>query len=238
MAAVAKIDPPQVPATRTAPTPMDLLTQAVANGNLELAEKLMGLQERWERNQNRKAFDNALAEAKKELPIIVKDNQVSFGTTNYKYEDLASISKAIDSILAKHGLSYRFRSKGEPGTIIVTCILSHRDGHSEENSLPGPVDTSGGKNAIQGIGSSCTYLSRYTLKMSLGLAASKDDDANSINLDKITDQQFEDLISLADEVGADKIKFAKYMKIASLADLPASKINEAVAALESKRKAK
>jgi hypothetical protein len=240
MSAVAKIDP-QVPATRS-PTPMDLLTQAVASGNLELAEKLMGLQERWERNQARKAFDNAMAEAKAEMPIIIKDQTVDFssqkGRTNYKYEDMAGLARQVDPILSKHGLSYRYRTVSDSSSMTVICIVFHRDGHSEENSLTAPNDLSGNKNAIQAIGSTQTYLQRYTLKAALGLAASKDDDANSVIVDKIGDQQLADLISLATEVGADEKKFCNYMKISRLSDLPASRVSEAVAALESKRKTK
>jgi hypothetical protein len=236
-AAVAKIEP-QLPQTH-APTPMDLLMQAVSGGNIELAEKLMGLQERWERNQARKAFDNAIASAKSTMPVIVKNRDVNFGQgkTSYKFEDLATIAKAVDPILAEHGLSYRFRTNSEATGVTVTCIVSHRDGHSEENSLTAGFDTSGSKNAIQALGSAVTYLQRYTLKAALGLASSTDDDGQG-SVDKITDQQLADLISLADEVTADKVKFCKYMKVNSLADLPASKLNEAVAALEAKRKPK
>ena len=80
--------------------------------------------------------------------------------------------------MAAHGLSYRFRTI-QDGAIKVTCILSHKSGHSEENTLSGPADASGSKNAIQAIGSTLTYLQRYTLTQALGLAASDDDDGRS-----------------------------------------------------------
>jgi tRNA(Glu) U13 pseudouridine synthase TruD len=77
MGALAK-QPERLPeVTRT---PMELLNQAVMSGNIELAEKLMGLQERYEQNQARKAFDNAMAQAKAEMPIIVKDQTVDFSS--------------------------------------------------------------------------------------------------------------------------------------------------------------
>jgi hypothetical protein len=243
MSAVAKIDP-HVPATRS-PTPMDLLTQAVASGNLELAEKLMGLQERWERNQARKAFDNAMAEAKSEMPIIIKDQTVDFssqkGRTNYKYEDMAGLARQVDPILSKHGLSYRYRTSSDKESMTVTCIVSHRDGHSEENSLTAPNDLSGNKNAIQAIGSTQTYLQRYTLKAALGLAASKDDDAKSADVELISDEQAEEIKKLAETIGP-KIGtveglykgFFKKFKVEKIGDIPAKEYKNAIAALKGK----
>jgi hypothetical protein len=223
-------------------TPMAMLAKAVEGGaDIDVLEKLMGLSERWEANQARKAFDNAMSAAKAEIPVILKNRVVDFtsqkGRTHYRHEDLAEIARTVSPILAKHGLSYRYRTTSnlnEPVT--VTCIVSHRDGHFEENTLSAGRDESGNKNSIQAVGSTLTYLQRMTLKAALGLAASDDDDGAAISTgDKITDQQRTALVDLADEVGADKVAFCKYMKIASLADLPTKDFNRAVAALNKKR---
>jgi hypothetical protein len=166
-------------------TPMEILSSAVDGGaDVGTLEKLLDLQQRWERGEARKAFDAAMAEAKASMPAIIKGREVDFttdkGRTNYRYEDLGSIAAAINPILAQHGLSYRFRTESPPNApISVTCIISHRLGHSEENTLSAPRDDSGRKNAIQAIGSAVTYLQRYTLKAALGLAASNDDDGRA-----------------------------------------------------------
>lgn len=166
--------------------PMDLLQRAVASGaSVEVWEKLMGLQERWDANRARKAFDEALAAFKSNVPPIVKDRQVDFttnrGRTSYRYEDLDTIAKAVDKPLSAVGLSYRWRTKSDaPNSVTVTCIVSHRDGYSEENSLSAGHDGSGNKNSIQALGSVVTYLSRYTLKAALGLTASEDDDGQAV----------------------------------------------------------
>ena len=118
----------------------------------------------------------------------------------------------------------------------MTCVLAHRDGHSEEPSLAAGRDESGNKNSIQAIGSTVTYLQRMTLKAALGLAASeRDDDAKSATSNVITDEQREQLDRLIDEVGADVDKFLAYFKIGFLADLPAAQFNRAVQSLEAKR---
>src|SRR6185312_5675879 len=161
---------------------------------------------------------------------------VSYNATSYNHEDMAEIARTVDPILAKHGLSYRFRTLSDAATVTVTCIISHRDGHSEENSLSAAHDTSGSKNKIQAVGSAITYLQRYTLKAALGLAASADDDGKTaIADDPIDEKQLTVLIDLADEVGADKAKFCKYLKISALAELPMTRFSEAKAALEAKR---
>lgn len=223
-------------------TPMDMLNKAVAQGaDINVLEKLMGLQERWEANQARKAFDEAMAAAKAEIPTIVKNREVDFtsskGRTNYRHEDLAEIARTVDPILSRHGLSYRFRvtsNVNEP--VSVTCILSHRAGHSEETTLSAGRDDSGNKNSIQAVGSAITYLQRYTLKAALGLAAASDDDGNATDEpDYISGDQLAKIIDLAEAVGADKEKFCRYLKVGSLAEIPAGKFDHAVKLLEAKR---
>jgi hypothetical protein len=137
----------------TAVTPMDMIDRALmSNATPETLERLLALQERWEASQARKAFDEAMSEAKAEIPVISKNRVVDFtsskGRTHYKHEDLAEIARTVNPILGKHGLSYRFRTSsaaGEP--VSVTCIVSHRLGYFEENTLTGPPDESGNKNA-------------------------------------------------------------------------------------------
>jgi hypothetical protein len=222
----------------TALTPMAMLDRAVAQGaNIETLDKLMGLQERWEANLARKAFDAAIAAAKAELPIIIKTQEKTGAGGTYRYEDLAAIAKQVDPILAKHGLSYRFRTESN-GVVKVTCIISHRDGHSEENSLSSQPDTTGSKNAIQAIGSAVTYLQRYSLKAALGLAASKDDDSSSGGGDLISDEQAEELAKEITAVGADYNKFLQYMGAEALTEIRVKDLQKAKAALASKRKAK
>lgn len=170
------------PRQQYALTPMAILNNAVDGGaDVATLTQLLTLQERWEKNEARKAFDAAMSDAKANMPKITKGREVDFThngkRTNYRYEDLASIAETINPVLSEHGLSYRFRTESPPNApISVTCIISHRLGHSEENTLSAPRDEGAGKNSLQAIGSAVTYLQRYTLKAGLGLAASYDDD--------------------------------------------------------------
>lgn len=226
-------------------TPMYMLDKALASGaDISVLEKLMALQERWQANQARQAFDAAIAAAKAKIPIIVKNRTVDFtsskGRTHYKHEDLAEVARTVAPILGSHGLSYRFRSSSNPGEpVTVTCIISHRDGHFEENTLSAGRDESGNKNSIQAVGSTLTYLQRMTLKASLGLAASDDDDganADAVTTKHISGDQLRQVVDLCDEVDADKEKFCKYLKVGSLAEIPSDQFSYAVSLLEAKRK--
>ena len=238
---IVKMPQAQVPASVT---PMDMIDRAISSGaSVEALEKLMVLQERWEANQGRKAFDGAIADAKSEIPPIIKNRQVDFtsqkGRTSYRHEDLAQIAATVDPILSKHGLSYRFRTHQDGQVVTVTCILSHRDGYSEETTLSSAADQSGNKNHIQAIGSAATYLQRYTLKMALGLAASNDDDGKTsetqghINVD-----QFVTLQNLMEKSGADEAKFLQFIGVERIEDMNMRQFDTAVSALRKKIAAK
>lgn len=221
-------------------TPMEMLNRAVMSGATpETLERLLALQERWEASQARKAFDEAIAAARAEIPPIKKNREVSFGAgkTAYKHEDMAEIERTILAILSKHGINYRFRTTVADKMIIVTCVLS-RGGYREENSLPGPADTSGSKNALQAIGSAVTYLQRYTLKAALGLSASEDDDAvagadlRSSDDFFVTPEQIAELERLIKLTGRPVDRFCMKYRIDALSKLPASSYDEAVTFLE------
>jgi hypothetical protein len=224
-------------------TPLDMLNRAVlAGADIAMIEKLMALHERWDANQARKAYDNAMAAAKAEIPNISKNREVDFispkGRTHYRHEDLGEIAKAVNPVLARHGLFYRFRTSSpvnEP--ITVTCVVSHRDGYFEENTLCAGRDDSGNKNAIQAIGSTVTYLQRMTLKAALGLAASNDDDGKAAgDGEKITAQQAEEIADKCAAVadGFDT-SFCNYFGIDQISDLAAKDYQRAIIAIGKKK---
>jgi len=162
-------------------TPMVLLQQAVAQGvDTDKLAALMDLQERWEKNEARKAFVVALNAFKANPPVIEKAKQVSFqtskGKTEYKHATLDKVSAIIGAALAKHGISHRWEvEQPEGGRIKVTCVLTHALGHSERVPMESKADDSGGKNSIQAVGSAVTYLQRYTLLAASGMATTDQD---------------------------------------------------------------
>lgn len=232
------------------PTPMAMLSLAVERGaNMDVIEKMMGLQERWEAGEARKAFDEAIASAKAKIPPIVKDRKVAYGEGNkavsYSHEDLAGIAKIIDPILSANGLSYRYRVASDLNQPIrVTCIIAHRLGHSEETTLTAGADNSGSKNSIQAIGSTISYLQRYTLKAALGLAAAADDDGKAADTPAATSEtslisaaEVAELEQLIKDAGTTVEKFCAYGKVEKLADIQSRHFAEAKRILMTKKAA-
>lgn len=200
------------------------------NSDLAKLERMLEMKFQLEERESRRAFDQAIASAKSEIPPILKTGEVDYinnkgQRTNFKHETLDGIAKIVDPILSQNGLSYRFRSEQKEGALHVTCIVAHRDGHSEETTLQGAPDTSGSKNAYQAVGSAATYLQRYTLKLALGLSAAKDDDASAATpgSDPITEEQFRELQDMIERIGVDESILLTAEKIQSLELLPAAK---------------
>jgi hypothetical protein len=214
-----------IPANRGVLVPMDMLSRAVESGaSLDMVEKLMGLQERWEKNQARKAFDEAISAAKADIPPIERTGK---GHNDKRYATFAAIATVVDPILSQHGLSYRFRT-AQSERISVTCILSHKAGHYEETTLAGPPDASGSKNAIQAIGSTLTYLQRYSLIQMLGLAAADDDDGKTAAVEQYTPpegsisaEQVANIRSALDAKNCSEKAFLQWAKQKRIESIPA-----------------
>lgn len=178
MSALAQIQETPLAATSVT-TPVDLLRMAVQSGaDLDKLERLMVLQERWEKSEAAKQYNAAFAAFKAEAVKIVRDKSISAGPLNgKKYASLQAVIEAITPALTAHGLSASWKlTKDEPGWLEVTCVLKHVGGHSESVSMGGPPDAGGAKNAIQARASTVSYLERYTLKAICGVSEQDDDD--------------------------------------------------------------
>jgi len=228
MSAIEKIHEIQM---QPAATPAHLLQMAVSQGaNLDQLEKLMQLQERWEANEARKAFVAAMALFKSEPILVSKSKTVDFttqkGRTHYTHATLADVVDSAVSGMGKHGLSHRWDVEQVDGQITVTCAITHQMGHTETVRMSSRPDETGNKNAIQQIGSTVTYLQRYTLMSALGLAACdmQEDDGRgtSRQVETLNDEQQAQLQDLIDANGRDKSKFLQWAKVESLSDIPAS----------------
>ena len=183
---VVDITPKNQPAALVVMSPGQLVSQLMQQGgsmDLSAMERLMGLQERWDANEAKKAYHQAMAAFKQNPPTIYKDKHVSFSTqkgqTDYHHATIGNVVKQIVAALAEHDLSHSWTTEQrEGGQVAVTCTITHKLGHSESVTLQAGRDESGGKNSIQALGSAITYLQRYTLLAITGLAVEdgSDDD--------------------------------------------------------------
>lgn len=234
----------------TALTPMQMAYQLIARGaDLGSVKEFLTMSKELAADEARREFEQAVANAKAEIPVIQKNRHVGFTSrkegaakTDYWHEDFAQVARTVDPILSKFGLSYRFEADQEGAQLSVTCILAHRAGHSTRTTLKAGNDVSGNKNPIQGVGSTATFLQRYTLKLALGLSASKDDDAKSATETSgvISEDQVDELQSLIDKAVAAKggdraawlTAFLDYMKVDALLEIPIKDFGKAKAEIE------
>lgn len=196
-------------ASAPAVTPAQMLSMAVEQGaDLDKLEKLMELQDRWEASQAKKAYVVAMSEFRRECPTIEKTRSGH----NTKYAGLSESIDQIKSLLAQCGLSHSWRTEQSDALVKVTCTVTHIEGHSENTSLSGAPDTSGSKNSIQAIGSTVSYLQRYTLFAILGLASQEMDTDGQMDTPPDAIEQIQSAANMEELQARFKVLWGKYPK--------------------------
>ena len=153
-----------------------LVQQADGKIDVDKLEALLKVQMQWEANEAKKAYVVAMSAFKETPPEILKDKTVGYKDVKYSHASLHNVTSNINKALSEHGLTASWVTSQDNGSIRVTCKITHIMGHSEETCLSAPPDNTGSKNAIQAIGSTVTYLQRYTLLALTGLATYDQDD--------------------------------------------------------------
>lgn len=168
----------------TTATPLSLIAAAIdKNLDTDKLEKLMQLQERWQANEARMAYGEAMAACQAEMPPIIKDKHNS--QTNSDYASYEGLNRTIKPIYTKHGFSLSFGelSSTEKG-VTVWADCRHSQGHCERFTIFMPMDGVGIKGnpmmtAIHAKGSTMSYAKRNLAKMVFNLAeAGEDQDGN------------------------------------------------------------
>lgn len=157
---------------------MELIDKALTQGaNADVVGKMLDHYERWQKMQAKQAFDTAMQNLRAVMPKIVKKRTAKVATKSggeytYPFANLEDCCETLDPHLLANGFSYTWDSpQGSEKGIFVTCILRHKDGHSESATIgPAPMDNSGGKNPVQAVGSTMWYLERYSFCAVLGIA--------------------------------------------------------------------
>ena len=223
----------------TPTTPMAMIAQAVANGApVETMERLLAMQERWEANEARKAYVEAMSRFKASDLSIHKNKPVSAGQAKFSHATLDNVCDVLVPSLAAVGISHNWHTEqADGGQIRVSCILTHVAGHSERTTLQASPDTSGSKNAVQAIGSTVTYLQRYTLLAATGCATTdQDNDGRSNSPIFLSESDLRILRDGLDKAGADIVAFCKYLEVDALTHIPQHMKKKAFGAMEAKRR--
>lgn len=147
------------------------------DADIEKLSKMLDMQERVLDRNAKQAFTADLAAMQIELPRVVEKGE---GHNKAKYALLEDINDAIRPTLHKYGFAVTFRVKHEANVMWITTVLSHKEGHSEETSIPLALDTSGSKNAVQAVGSTISYGKRYGLCLMLNISTGDDTDGHGL----------------------------------------------------------
>lgn len=233
------------PVTSELTAMMQVIERAASNPDVDLdkMERLLVMRERMLARAAETEFAAALARVQSRIGRVATDKDNA--QTRSKYASYAAIDRAVRPLYSAEGFALSFdTSESAQDTVRVIAYLSHPNGHTRTYSVVMPADGKGAKGGdvmtkTHAAGSAMRYGMRYLVNMIFNIAIGEDptdDDGQAAGApDTITDDQAASLQALAEEVGAKLPQFCKYLKVEKLTDLPASRYQAAIAALEAKR---
>lgn len=236
---------------------LDVIARAAKDPsvNVEKMMQLMELQERIMAKQAEIEFNQALNRLLPKMPRIKRDGSVAYPADKnspngakkeaFRFATYENIDKAIRPHLHDEGFSLSFESSVRPeagGGIIVTGKLGHVRGHSRTASIPVALDTSGGKNNIQAMGSSLRYGIRYTTTMLLNIVTEGEDNDAQLPAQLIGEREVEQIYDLFTQCGMltpeSRVKFYTIAKVTKPEEIRADQYQGLVTMLINKSKAK
>lgn len=209
--------------------------------DMERVERVLQMELDADKRASHKAYNRAMSAAQAEMPNVVKNAEN--GQTHSRYAKLDAVDHAMKPVITKHGFSLSFFDlpASSPDKVRVGCIIAHAEGHEREVEAEVQLDTLGPrgnpvKTQVHGWGSSGTYVRRKLKMMIFDVAETDDNDGNQVPpnppVEKITEDQENELHALLTDNGCDVAKFLAVGNIASLADIEAKNFAAARAMIE------
>jgi len=193
----------------------------------------------------------ALAKAQGEFPKIAKNKIADLKgiskrtgkeySMKYSYADIADVLAALLPVLSKHNIALIQPTEIDDRGMTIHTRIVHSSGQWMGSVYP--VCAINGDHQI--MGSAITYARRYAACSLIGVAADDDLDGEDTKDDVrakgngrddavITIKQIDDLRAKIVEVGADEQRFLRFLKVGSLAILPAREFDRAMSELNRK----
>lgn len=179
------------------------------DADINKLEKMLEMQERVLDRNAKQAFTADLAAMQLDLPRVIEHGE---GHNNAKFAKLEDINDVIRPVLHRYGFAVTFRIKHENNLIWVYTVLSHKQGHSEETSIPLALDQSGGKNAVQAVGSSISYGKRYGICAMLNISTGDDVDGGLPASQEQKEPQKQTITDARLTKAIEKIKIGEYSR--------------------------
>lgn len=219
------------------------------NVDADKLEKMLNLQERIMNKNAESEFNAAFMRLQEKIPPFKKTGAVYYPVDKnkpdgekklaFKFVKIDSMDEILPPLLRSEGftLTHDSEQAASGGTIFI-AILQHVNGHRKVTRTPPmPLDTSGGKNNLQGGGSSMSYGARYATKFALNLKfIDEDDDGHKGGLVFIDDKSVQALNDMIAETKADKTRFLEMLGVVAVENILATDYARAMNALITKRK--
>lgn len=218
---------------------MQAISRAAMDPTVDVAkmQALLDMAERMQATAARVEYQAAMARLQAKLPRIEKDGAIVVsGQTRSRYATLENIDRVIKPLLAEEGFALQFDTQFLDNRLVIEGRLTHAAGHSEIKRIPLALDTSGSKNNTQATGSTISYGQRYLIKMFLNIVECGEDKDGDQPLEPISQDQAIVITDLARATHANIDKLLEWVGASTIADIPANKYGQVIAALEKKRR--
>jgi hypothetical protein len=211
-----------------------LIRQLATDPNADIAklQMIVDLHNSQQDRAARQEFEAEFVKMQAKLPKIAATRENS--QTRSKYAKLEDIQAAVKPILAEHGFSTRYESpENQPhGMVVVTCVLTHKNGHSARNTKSIPVDSKGiggnaNKTETHGAASADSYARRYALCGVLDIAVGDDDGNAAGGVQRVTKARAGILNGYYYAL-PDNVKEVFLRKYGEVESVPNDKFNEAL----------
>lgn len=199
----------------------------ITPAHVEVLKGMMDLYERNERRQGEKDFAAALTDLQGETIRVHATkavDQKADGTCRYKFAPYEEIMREVQPMLTKHGFSVTFDTRVEENRLVSVCTLTHKGGHTRQNSFAVRYTKPPGSSDAQGDMSTKSYAKRGALCDALNITIDHDDDARALG-DFISAQDADNLREWVESLGADVKKFLEFAEAESFETIRTSKLD-------------
>lgn len=185
---------------------MNVIANAAADPkcDVEKMERLLAMHKDMQSRQAEVAFNDALNRVQSNMGRIGTDKTNT--QTRSNYATYGKLDRVLRPLYTAEGFSLSYGTEDSAADMVrVTCLVSHRDGHTRRYQIDMPADGKGAKGGdvmtkTHATGSATQYGMRYLLKMIFNVAtADEDDDGNAASGDTI-DTKAADWVRVADEL--------------------------------------
>lgn len=246
LATVEQSSPPATLPESQGAAILAIIAQAAADSRVDPAKMRELLELRREVIRDEAAIEarRAYGRVCRNMPRIKKNGAIDFGknTKPIPYARWEDIAEAIRPVYEVENFTLSFDTRErQGGGLIVSALLTHDNGHVITSEFPVPLDTSGGKQNIQGMGSAGSYGQRYATKNLFNLVFEGEDDDGKLGaVTFITADQVEQISALVNDTASDPAEFLKWVfgdeAPHSYAEIPAARFTGTLNALMSKKR--